>query len=82
MNHRYNPGDTVRLNRASPYRNAAGGTYEVIRQLPFNEGDYQYRIKSSREQHQRVAKERDLDQSSLEAMTFKQAVTFNNASGM
>jgi hypothetical protein len=35
----------------------------VIRQLPYGEGDYQYRIKSEREQHERVVKESELEAS-------------------
>jgi hypothetical protein len=61
MTHRFRPGERVRLARGFPYRNAAEGSYEVVRQLPYSEGDYQYRIKSAREQHDRVAKESELD---------------------
>jgi hypothetical protein len=62
MSHVFHPGQTVRLIRGYPYRDAAGGPYQVIRQLPYGEGDYQYRIKSMREQHERVVKERELEQ--------------------
>jgi hypothetical protein len=53
----------VRLARGFPYRNAAEGSYEVVRQLPYAEaaGEYQYRIKSSNEQHDRVVKESELE---------------------
>ena len=61
MTHRFNTGERVRLSRGYPYRNAAEGSYEVVRQLPYSDGDYQYRIKSAREQHDRVAKESELD---------------------
>jgi hypothetical protein len=57
----FRAGQTVRLIRGYPHRNAAEGAYEVVRQLPFGEGDYQYRIKSTREQHERVVKERELE---------------------
>jgi hypothetical protein len=57
----FRAGQTVRLVHGYPHRNAAEGAYEVIRQLPFGEGDYQYRIKSRREQHERVVKERELE---------------------
>ncbi len=41
-------------------RPAARGTYEVIRQLPTEGDDCQYRIKSSIEAFERVAKESQL----------------------
>jgi hypothetical protein len=57
----FRAGQTVRLVRGYLHRNAAEGVYEVVRQVPFGEGDYQYRIKSKREQHERVVKERELE---------------------
>jgi hypothetical protein len=41
-------------------RPAASGSYEVIRQLPTEGDDFQYRIKSSTEAFERVAKESQL----------------------
>jgi hypothetical protein len=61
MSHRFRPGQSVRFCRGYPYRDAAEGSYEVIRQLPHSDGDYQYRIKSARERHERVVKERELE---------------------
>ena len=61
MTHRFKLGDRVRFGRGNANRNAAEGSYEVVRQLPFGEGDYQYRIKSAREQHDRVVKEKELE---------------------
>ena len=61
MLHKFRPGQMVRFSRGFPYQDAADGYYEVIRQLPYGEGDYQYRIKSAREQHERVVKESELD---------------------
>ena len=62
MTHKFHLGQRVRFSRGYPYRNAADGSYEVVRQLPYGEGDFQYRIKSAREQHERVVKERELEQ--------------------
>jgi hypothetical protein len=59
MTHKFRPGQSVRLSRTK--RDAAEGSYEVLRQLPFGDGDYQYRIKSAREQHERVVKEHELE---------------------
>lgn len=61
MSHMFSAGQMVRLTRGYPYRQAAEGPYQVVRQLPYGEGDYQYRIKSVREQHERVVKERELE---------------------
>ncbi len=61
MVHKFRAGQMVRFSRGFPYRDAAEGAYQVIQQLPFGEGDYQYRIKSAREQYERVVKESDLD---------------------
>ena len=61
MDHRFRLGQMVRLTRRSSYQGVADGTYQVVQQLPYGEGDYQYRIKSAREQHERVAKESELD---------------------
>jgi hypothetical protein len=40
---------------------AAVGTYQVVRQLPDAAGELHYRIKSSREAHERVARESELE---------------------
>jgi hypothetical protein len=61
MTHRFRPGQSVRFCHGSPYRDAAEGSYEVIRQLPQDNADYQYRIKSAREEHERVVKEHELE---------------------
>lgn len=61
MGHKFHTGQQVRISRTSPYRNAADGSYEVVRQLPYGEGEFQYRIKSAREQHERVVKESELE---------------------
>jgi hypothetical protein len=62
MTHRYQPGQRVRLRAGFPHRNAADGPYEVVRQLPHSsEGEHQYRIRSEREQYERVVKESELE---------------------
>jgi hypothetical protein len=38
-----------------------GGDYTVLRELPENGGETQYRIKSGREAHERVVNESDLE---------------------
>jgi hypothetical protein len=56
MTHSFQPSQKVRLIHGFPYRNAADGAYEIIRQLPYAEGEHQYRIKSPNEQYDRVVK--------------------------
>jgi hypothetical protein len=57
--HKFHVGDTVML-KPSISRNVAGGVYEVIKQLPHNGREYEYRIKSANEEHQRIAGEAEL----------------------
>ncbi len=54
-------GETVYFTASNVARPAATGTYEVIRLLPTDGDDCQYRIKSSTEAFERVAKESQLD---------------------
>jgi hypothetical protein len=41
-------------------RGAAVGRYEVTKQLPARDGEFEYRIKSSAEPHERAVKESEL----------------------
>jgi hypothetical protein len=59
MPHKFKVGDPVALKPA-PSLNVPGGLYEVVKQLPINQGEYEYRIKSADEPHQRTARESDL----------------------
>jgi hypothetical protein len=59
MSHQFHPGETVRLVRSS-LRTAADGDFKIVRPLPDDGGETQYRIKSVREPHDRVVKESDL----------------------
>jgi hypothetical protein len=61
MTHRFQPGQSVRLRTSIRIRSAAAGDYKILRQLPENGGELQYRIKSGREAHERVANESDLE---------------------
>jgi hypothetical protein len=57
--HKFHIGDSVMLKR-SISRNVPGGVFEVIKQLPHNGREYEYRIKSANEEHERVAGEGEL----------------------
>jgi hypothetical protein len=58
MEHKFSVGQLVRYARG--FRSAAGGDYEVCRQLPDSRGELQYRIRSPYETHERVAGESEL----------------------
>ncbi|MBY0382203.1 MAG: hypothetical protein K2W78_09835 [Xanthobacteraceae bacterium] len=60
MKHKFGIGETVYFTASNVSRPAATGTYEVIRLLPTEGDDYQYRIKSSTEAFERVARESQL----------------------
>jgi hypothetical protein len=57
--HKFQVGESVSLI-PSISRNVSGGIYQVVRQLPHNGLEFEYHIKSANEQHQRVAREREL----------------------
>jgi hypothetical protein len=44
-------------------RNVPGGSFEVIKQFPESSGEFQYRIKSMNEPHERVGRESELHKS-------------------
>lgn len=60
MNYRFRSGQAVRLSR-SPYRSSAGGDYKIVRPLPSNGGELQYRVKSLHEPYERVVRESELE---------------------
>ena len=59
MTHKFNVGETVTM-RSAASRNVPGGVYEVTKQLPERDGEFEYRIKSINEPHERVAQESEL----------------------
>jgi hypothetical protein len=61
MAHKYRVGEMVYFTSPTFGRAAAIGSYTVIKLLPSEGDDYQYRIKSSGEAFERVAKESQLD---------------------
>ena len=60
LRHKFPVGTLVFFTASNVARPAASGTYEVIRLLPTEGDDCQYRIKSSTEAFERVAKESQL----------------------
>jgi len=59
--HKYRVGERVYYTSPSFGRAAATGSYTVMKLLPSDGDDHQYRIKSSGEAFERVAKESQLD---------------------
>lgn len=57
--HKFHVGENVIL-RAAINRNVPGGVYEVTKQLPHNGREFEYRVKSPNEEHERVAQESQL----------------------
>src|SRR5690242_11266819 len=60
MSNQFQSGQNVRLVRSLSLRAAADGEFKIVRALPNDGGETQYRIKSTREPHDRVVKESDL----------------------
>jgi hypothetical protein len=60
MSNQFRSGQTVRLVRNLSLRAAASGEFKIVRALPDEGGETQYRIKSAQEPHDRVVKESDL----------------------
>lgn len=59
--HKYRVGDAVYFTSPTFGRAAAAGSYTVVKLLPSDGDDYQYRIKSAGEAFERVAKESQLE---------------------
>ena len=56
MAHKFRVGQTVRFTPGAHERSWAG-LYKVTAQLPEERGDQQYRIRSVKDDHQRVVRE-------------------------
>jgi hypothetical protein len=59
--HKFRVGQTVSYTSSPVSRPGASGSYKVVKLLPSDGDDYQYRIKNSGEAFERVAKESQLD---------------------
>jgi len=59
--HKYQLGEMVYYTSPTFGRAAATGSYQVVKLLPSEGDDYQYRIKSNGEAFERVAKESQLE---------------------
>jgi hypothetical protein len=59
--HRFQVGQTVSYTSSPITRPGASGSYKVVRLLPSDGDDYQYRIKHAGEAFERVARESQLE---------------------
>jgi hypothetical protein len=59
--HKFRVGQTVSYTSSPITRPGATGSYKVVRLLPSDGDDYQYRIKNPGEAFERVAKESQLE---------------------
>ena len=59
--HKFQVGQTVYFTSGPVSRPGANGGYQVLKLLPSDGSDYQYRIKSPAEAFERVAKESQLE---------------------
>jgi hypothetical protein len=59
--HKFHVGQTVSYTSSPISRPGASGSYRVVRLLPSDGEDYQYRIKNPGEAFERVAKESQLE---------------------
>jgi hypothetical protein len=59
--HSFIAGNIVRLRKRVPTRNAAPGPYKVVAQLPEQDGQFQYRVKSGCEPFYRTVPENELE---------------------
>ena len=59
--HKFRIGDNVNIIAGLLGRGDGGGVYQVVRLLPSEGDEQQYRIKSATEPHERVAKQSQLE---------------------
>jgi hypothetical protein len=57
--YKFQVGETVYV-KPGISRNVPGGVYEVTKQLPHDGREFEYRVKSVTEQHERVMRESEL----------------------
>lgn len=59
--HKFTMGQTVRYIAGPLNRATADGSFKIVKLLPLEGDEYQYRIKNTEEAFERVAKESQLD---------------------
>jgi hypothetical protein len=61
LQHKYSVGQNVRYTGGQFGRHGASGAFKVVKLLPSDGDEHQYRIKSTGEAFERVARESQLD---------------------
>lgn len=61
QDHKFAIGKTVHLRPVSFGPSRPPGDFEILRQLPAEGSDNQYRVKSMNDGHERVIRESDID---------------------
>ncbi len=61
MTSRFSIGQKVQYTSGTVGRPGSSGIYNVVKVLPLENDEQQYRIKSARENHERVARESQLE---------------------
>jgi len=61
MSDKFRPGQVVRLFR-SHYRTNSPGEYKIVRSLPSEGGEIEYRVKSLMEPYERVVRESEIEE--------------------
>jgi hypothetical protein len=64
-NHKFRIGQSVNYTSGLFGAGSARGVYKITRLLPPEGDDFQYKIKSAAEPHERVAKESQLDRADM-----------------
>ena len=63
--HKFQIGQSVQLQPGGKEYNVPAGSYTVQRLLPSENRDFQYRVKNSRDGHERIVRESQLQPSAL-----------------
>ena len=53
---KFKVGRTVFI-KAAPHQNLPGGAYVIVQKMPERDGKFEYRVRNTREQHERVLRE-------------------------
>ena len=67
IRHKYSVGQSVEFMPGQLDHNVPRGTYTIVRQLPIEARDCQYRVKNLRDGHERIVREAQLAGSSPQA---------------
>jgi hypothetical protein len=60
MNHKFKVDQVVRFV-AGPHERQFGGLFKIVSKMPAEHGEFQYRIKSTKDSHERVVREAQIN---------------------